>query len=301
MRAAIDVTSDASGRMRDNAFSWPRTLQRSAVAINGTFPGVLDNGGALHCPLSGKAYQCFSAKMAVFNTPSILKDKADANPFMLVPFIGKYYSADVIIKPPRGMPCSAVEVYRLTLDGSLNVEHGLDYPASSLANASSGAMMTTSAKCGVFGDPAWCLSFGHSFSYSDYIQKVTAKCSIGDGQLVIRLPQRTTADVDPITGRMGHDILLVTSDASVQMRWVWHSFGTKTPLLTSWEQTASAYNDPSQSWRDSSDAGSVFIKYAIAVLPLQILWYYLTVSLRKIVQDYQACASLFFVHPSFLI
>ena len=285
--SALDVTGAASGNMRENAFTWPRSLQRPAVMLNGTLPhgGIAD--APLPCALSGKGYQCFSTKLAVFNTPSLLKTALAGLPFMLVPFVSDAYSADAIITPPRGMPCSMVEVYRLTLDSALNVEHGLDYPASSGSN---GSTPTLPPKCGVFGNPSWCLSFAHSFSDADYMKKVNAKCTLGDGQLVIRLPPRVASDVCPSTGKLGHDVLLVTTGATVQMRWVWHDFGAHTPLLTSWEQTSSAYDDATQSWRDASDTASVFLKYTIAVLPLQILWYYLTVSLRKIVDDYQVSA-----------
>jgi hypothetical protein len=79
---------------------------------------------------------------------------------------------------------------------------------------------------------------------------------------------------------MGHDLLVVTAGARVQMRWRWHDLGEKPSLLSAWEQTSASLNDQTQTWRDASDTTSVFFKYAIAITPLLLLWYYLAVCFR---------------------
>ena len=288
---APDVTGELSKRSRDPGFTWPRTLQRPAIIVNGSIPGT-----ALSCPPGGVAgaYQCFAAKLAVFETPR--KDS------VYVPFASSFYAADVILTPPTGTPCAALEAYRVVLDDNLNVVAPLDYPASAMPAPPVAGQTPppTNAKCGVFGVSGWCLAGQHAFSPADYATAVAQKCVNGGGQLTIRLPPRAP-DYYPQSGRTGQDILVVTAGTSVQVRFLWHELSAPTPLLNAWEETASAYGDSAQSWRDSNDSSSVFFKFVIAIVPLLLCWYYLIVSFRFVVQDYHdLLLCLFVLLPSAL-
>ena len=290
-----DVMSDVSVQMRNHPFVWPRTLQRPAVAINGSVGG-LPCGGA---GAASAAYSCFSAKLAAFSAPF------GSSPYAFVPFTSQFYTADVIVTPPAGTTCASLEVYRIMLDGDLNVAYDLDYPASadhgdSVTPAQPGTQRYP--KCGLFGQPSWCLAFQHPFTDAQYRARIADKCKSSEqGQLVIRLPPRA-ADVYGDTGRIGHDVLLVTAGANVQMRWLWHDAGVRSPLLNVWEQTATAYSDHAQSWREASGDGAVFFKFMVVVIPLLIVWYFLAVSLQEIIVDYQVLmACLFVLIPAALL
>ena len=282
---APDVTGELSKRARDPGFTWPRTLQRPAIIVNGSIPGT-----PINCPPGGAAgaYQCFATKLAVFETP-----RKEA---VYVPFASSFYAADVILTPPTGTQCAALEAYRIVLDDNLNVVAPLDYPASASHTPAAVGQTPppTNAKCGVFGVSGWCLAGQHAFTPADYTAAVGQKCVNGGGQLTIRLPPRA-ADYYPQSGRTGQDILVVTAGTSVQVRFLWHDLSAPTPLLNAWEETASAYNDNAQSWRDSSDSSSVFFKFVIAILPVHICWYYLIVSFRFVVQDYHNLLICLFV------
>jgi hypothetical protein len=290
--ADVGVDSEVSKSMRSWSFEWPRAHQADALTINATIlQGQGPAGGALNC--SGMAFDCYSGKLAAFKAPDDAVYRATKKAYYYVPFSARFYTADVIVRPPAGMACSALEVYRLNLDPGGNVEHGLDYPASSAAETKSGSVPYK--KCGLFGDDGFCLQFLHGFSSADYVAQITSKCALSDNKhLTIRLPSRAQ-DVDPASGRMGQDILLVTPGASVQMHWQWHDVDTKPSLLTPWEQMDSTKTDASQSWRDASDATSVFFKYAIAITPLLLLWYFLAIRFKAIVESYQILMLCIFV------
>jgi hypothetical protein len=141
---------------------------------------------------------------------------------------------------------------------------------------------------------AWCLEFQYPFTNAEYNNKLKTKCSDDNNQLIIRLPSRGL-DVQPATGLIGNDLLLVTAGATVQMRWQWHDLGVPAPLLGTWQQNTDTKQDQAESWRTSSDNSSVFFKFVIAVIPLQILWYYLTVTFSCHVRDYQVLMTCLFV------
>ena len=286
----VAVTSDTSKYMRRWPFKWPKTLVAPALGINTTIgqgQGPASNGGAFTC--GGGPFDCYSARLIASAPPT---EGGFPAAKQYVPLPSQFYTADAIITPPAGVVCSALEVYRINLDADRNVEHGLDYPASA---AASGAGTTPYRKCGVFGVSGWCLAFLHGFSDSDYATQLGGKCTLGKNQqLTIRLPPRAP-DVYGASGRIGQDILLVTAGASVQMRWRWHELGEESRLLTVWDQTPGSLLDQAQVWRDSDDAVAVFLKYAIASIPLLLIWYFLAVSFRAIVDSYQILMLCLFV------
>ena len=287
----VGVTDSVSRTMRDWTYEWPRSLQAPAIGINYTIPQQGPAKGPLRCGGVNESFACFSAKLAVVTPPS--SDVPSTKRY--VPFPGQFYTADAIITPPPGVPCSTVEVYRLNIDPDGNVVHSLDYPASAIVPTPN-ANGAPYSKCNLFGwGTAWCLPFLHAFSEADYTSQVVSKCALSENQqLTIRLPSRAE-DVSPSTGRMSHDLLVVTAGAHVQMRWRWHDLGEKPSLLSAWEQTAASLDDQTQTWRDASDTTSVFFKYAIAIIPLLLLWYYLAVCFREIVKHYQVLMMCIYV------
>ena len=288
----VGVTDSVARTMRDWTYEWPRTLQAPAIGINYTIPSQGPSKGPLRCGGFNESFACYSAKLAVASPPT---DAAYPPAKRYVPFPGQFYTADVIITPPTGVPCSTIEVYRLNLDPDGNVEHSLDYPASAVVPTPN-ANGAPYSKCNLFGfGTAWCLPFLHAFSEADYSSQVMSKCALSENQqLTIRLPSRAE-DVSPTTGRMSHDLLVVTAGARVQMRWRWHNLGEKPSLLSAWEQTSASVDDQTQTWRDASDPTSVFFKYAIAIIPLLLLWYYLAVCFREIVKHYQVLMMCIYV------
>jgi hypothetical protein len=286
----VEVSSEVSKTMRQYPFEWPRRLVRPALGVLTSLPGLGVDGASLDCTAATGRFRCFSAKLAEFVPPS------DTATFPLrqrfVPMPAQFYTADVIVTPPAGVACASLEVYRLTLDDQKNVEHGLDYPASAAATTE---VQTPHRRCGVFGSPTWCLQYLHAFTEAEYTKLVTAKCTLGGNkQLTLRLPARAV-DVQPESGRMGHDLLLVTAGATVQVRWTWHALGVRPSLLSAWDQSEDSLTDSSQAFRDASDAGSVFFKYAIACVPLLLIWYYLAVTLGEIMVHYQIAMTCLFV------
>jgi hypothetical protein len=299
-----DVRGATSKYMRDHPFVWPRTLQRPAIALNGTLPGMGVAEGNVQC-VGGGAFTCYSARLAAFDPPGLLSASLHRH----VPFISQFYTADVIVTPAEGAACAALEVYRINMDSRKNVEHALDYPASgssgvpiTAAAATAAAAAPLNRRCNLFGIEAWCLHFQYPFTDAEYSSKLRTKCADpataveGEKQqrLIIRLPPRGV-DVQPATGLMGHDLLLVTAGATVEMRWAWHGLGVPSPLLGAWEQTPDSVQDDAQTWRTSSDRSSVFFKFAIAVIPLLILWHYLTVTFEAVVPGAQVLQTSVFV------
>ena len=107
----------------------------------------------------------------------------------------------------------------------------------------------------------------------EYNAKLVSKCAEDKGTLVIRLPARG-ADVDALTGRTGMDLLLVTSLATVEThaRWIdTRGTGGFWWLFRQFVQT-----DTLQAWREAYDDTSICLRFAIALSPLLISWYYLT-------------------------
>jgi len=301
-----DVTSSNSWFMRSNTYVWPRSSVTNAIYINGMLPMAGPLRSSISCRAEqGTAYasstprssyfSCFAAKMVAVTSPP----DSSLLPHNIVPMPSQFYTTDVMITPPAGTPCSSLEAYRIVYDSQGNVEYGLDYPAAASTSTSSAPANTS--VCGLFSDPAWCLAFQHSFSASDYAARVASKCTTSSGSLIFRLPPRAV-DVDPQTGKMNMDALLVTFGATVSFRYTWHSHPEKNELLTSWDQWSSTTGDTVQPWRDSSDDGPIFCKFAIAIIPLLMLWYYLAITFEKVVTDNQVLfLCLFILLPSILI
>ena len=285
----VGVTGDVSKYMRHWPFQWPKTLIAPAIGINAS---IAQGQGALGAPIvCGAGFDCYSAKLTVAKPPT---EGAFPAARQYVPFPSQFYTADAIITPPAGVACSALEVYRINLDADRNVEHGLDYPASAAATSTTGATLPY-RKCGLFGVTGWCLSFLHGFSDADYTAQLGGKCTLGKNQqLTIRLPPRAP-DVYGASGRIGQDLLLVTPGATVQMRWRWHELGEESQLLNVWDQTEGSLTDQAQVWRDSDDNVAVFLKYAVACIPLLLIWFFLTVNFRAIVDCYQILMLCLFV------
>jgi len=310
----VDVTSDTSKTMRDNTFTWPKIWQDNAVRLNGSIPGAGVGKSALRCypdipgslgsanlnnntivPLSPK-YACYASKLAVFKSP----DAVLFGDHRFVPMPSQFYMTDVMVTPVPGTRCSDLEVYRIVLDGESNVDHGLDYPASS-ATPTSRNKDPMFSYCGIFSDPAWCLHFQHTFSPQDYANRIAAKCADGGGSLIFRLPVRSS-DVDPSTGKIGLDTLLVTAGANVQLRFLWHYHGDPPAFFSTWEQWHTSTEDDAQSWRDSSESGAVFFKFAIMITPLLIVWYFSAIHFDTLVENSQVLVLCIFVLlPSILI
>jgi hypothetical protein len=186
------------------------------------------------------------------------------------------------------------------LDPYGNIEHGLDYPASA-PTPNAGIKDAVYSHGGLFSDSTWNLHFQHTFSPQEYASRVAAKCVEGGGSLIFRLPIRST-DIDPSTGRSGLDTLIVTSGASVQLRFAWHYQGETPSFLSTWDQWQTTKDDGVQTWRDSSDGAAVFFKFAIMIIPLLIVWYFLAVQFDELVDNSQVLfLCIFVLLPSTLI
>ena len=313
----LDVTSDDSKFMRSHTYTWPKSLVSDAIRINATLAAAGPMGASLFCngkdTTSSSNFACYAAKLVdAFPTPDPIL--ASHN---FVPMPSQFYSTDVMVTPAVGSKCSDLEVYRIIYDYQRNVEYGLDYPAAvPLAQTNNNnnnnnnllfvppsgqGNNNNNVTCGLFSDPTWCLSFQHSFTAKEYTSRIASKCTDSKGSLIFRLPPRTV-DVDPDTGRMGLDVLIVTAGASVSFKYEWHSSAESNKLLNTWDQWSTTTSDQVQSWRDSSLDGAIFCKFAVAITPLLLLWYYLAVNFEYIVSDNQVLFTcLFVLMPSVLM
>jgi len=308
----VDVTGDISKTMRDNTFVWPKIWQDAAVRLNGTISSAGPEKADLRCfpdiaTLSSAAtnnnlsipiirYACYASKLAIFKTP----DADLFGTYRFVPMPSQFYTTDVMVTPLPGTRCADIEAYRIVLDGESNIEHGLDYPASAATPTSNGKD-SLNLDCGIFSDPKWCLHFQHTFNKQEYAAKIASKCVDGGGSLIFRLPVRSS-DVDPSSGRIGLDTLLISAGANVQLRFLWHSQGENPPFFSTWEQWQTSTEDGTQAWRDSSDSGSVFFKFALMISPLLIVWYFLAVQFETLIENSQILVLCIFVLlPSILI
>jgi len=325
----MDVTSDISKTMRDNTFMWPKNWQDSAIRLNGTIPGAGPKKSNLRCfppppttsannnnnnnninnngsnnsnsaavggVLENVKYACYASKLAAFKSPNSADSSVEKR---FVPMASQFYMTDVMITPAPGALCSNLEVYRIVLDAESNVEHGLDYPASTATPTSYSSTMMP-YYCGLFSDSEWCLHFQHTFSPQDYAKRIATKCAEGNGNLIFRLPIRS-ADVDPSTGQIGLDTLLVTNGANVQLKFSWHYQGETPPFFSTWDDK-SKLEDCIQDWRDSSESAQVFFKFAIMITPLLVVWYFLAVQFEILIENSQVSVLCIFVLlPSILI
>ena len=243
--------------IREHPFTWPRLHKAPGLRINGTLPHAGLDGTPLLC---GTHADCFAANMAVTDGGKTA-----------VPMPSRFYAADIMVTPPPGMACQNLEIYRIVYNSWLGVDHSLDYPASSPPLASS-----SNKKCNLYGKgDEWCLSFMHTFSDKEYNATIAAKCKAEGGVVIFRLPPRTI-DVDPQTGRTALDAVIVSRGASVGFRYTCHTKEAPT-VLTLWTQWDYTRNDAIQEWRDSTGAFAVGLRYAIAVMPLLMLWHFLLV------------------------
>jgi hypothetical protein len=154
--------------------------------------------------------------------------------------------------------------------------------------------------CGLFSDNEWCLHFQHTFSAQEYARRISAKCTEGNGNLIFRLPIRST-DVDPSTGQIGLDTLLVTNGADVKLKFSWHYQGETPPFFSTWDDK-NKIEDCIQDWRDSSEPTQVFFKFAIMITPLLVAWYFLAVQFEILIENSQVpVLCIFVLLPSILI
>lgn len=294
----VDVTSDISKDMRSNPFSWPKEHTDYAVRLNGSLPYAGPNKQHLQCTTeapnsqnmsSGTGstsikYACYSSKLAIFKPEN--EDAWGSAP-RVVPMPSQFYFTDVMIIPAPGTLCKDLEVYRIIVDSSSNVDSGLDYPSSTSINPSSASLYL---HCSLFGDSSWCLHNHHTFTVEQYKKRVEEKCLQGRNTLEFRLPLRSL-DIDPGTGQSSLDTLLVSRGTLVKLKFSWSAIEEETNdmytlnskyTLTTWSSWFTSNSDSVQSWRTSTESFAVFVKFAVVSTPLFIVWYYLTAQFSSV-------------------
>ena len=257
-----DVTSAVSRSMRDNLFTWPRTVDFVPPVVVGAIAGIGPAATALSCAINASLpYKCYGK----------LWSQSSTRPF--IPIDSDFYYVDVQVTPAAGSSCADLEIYRIGLDADQNIAHPLDFPASASTSLPGQPQSIT---CGLFQDSTWCLGVNHPFSLAQYKAKVAEKCNAQGQSLVIRLPTRAV-DVDPTVGRIGLDVLLVSAGASVRMHASWkpdppQSYSIMQPT---WNQIVTT--DAAQPWRESTDATNIFMRFFFAISPLLYCWYCLVI------------------------
>jgi hypothetical protein len=284
-----DVTSAMSASMRSNPFEWQRSVQVRA-------PLLYEPGVGRRLPVacgSDLNYKCFAK----------LWQQPDGRP--PVPFPSQFYDVDVLIKPKPGVPCTALEVYRMSVDVNFNVLQPLDYPASTIPN-SQNRLPTYPPPCQLFnttGTSALCLQVTHTFTPQQYAQEQALLCNKYNQQLILSLPPRGN-DVDPEGGHVNLDILLVSNNAAtVELSATWNRpspSGSWFLASTFWKQVVDT--DALQSWRESTEPAQVFFKFFIAAVPVIVTWYYLSVEFFESITDSQILfLSIFIELPAILL
>lgn len=313
--ANVDVTSEKAKKMRDNTFAWPKSWQDNAVRLVGNVsaagPGkstltcwpdfVTNNPPAAAGSSSNESvalvipnYACYATKLRVVTPPDNVLSSHN-----IVPMSSQFYSVDVMISPFAGGNCKDLEVYRITLDAQGNVEHGLDYPAASTIH--DGPSQGDQQHCGLFGNPAWCLHFQHTFRHSDYLAQIAKKCNEADGNLVFRLPIRSL-DIEPTNGLVGLDTLLVTKGARVQLLFRWLQPTPSSTFISAFQRPWETDDSSLEDWRASTDNITVFFKFFIMMIPLLLAWYYLGINFLDTVMHSQILLlSIFVLFPSTLL
>ena len=267
-RIPTDVTSAVSRSMRDNLFTWPRSIDFVPPLVIGSIDTIGPDRQPLACTAnSSLPYQCYAK----------LWRQTATRPY--IPISSDFYFVDVKITPAAGKNCADLEIYRTNLDPDQNVVHPLDYPGSSSTSGPGQASLITSS---IFSDPAWPLGVTHAFSHTDYKAKIAEKCRAQGQALVLRLPVRNP-DVDHDVGRIGLDVLVVTAGASVRMHATWKPDPPQSYSLLqpTWNQIVDS--DSVQDWRMSTNATDIFIRFLFAVSPLLYCWYYLTIGFETYV------------------
>jgi hypothetical protein len=281
----VEVTSDASKTMRGAPFEWPRLVQAPAPQVVGTVQGV-------PCTSGGEGFKCYAKLWAV----------EDRQTF--VPFPREYYDVDVLVKPGASS-CASLEVYRMVVDVNLNVVQPLDYPASTIPN-SQNRLPVYPPPCRLFNGSVdnLCLKVSHTFTQQQYAQEQAAQCAQYNQQLIFRLPGRS-ADVDPESGRILLDLLLVSdSAASVTLSAAWKPPQEEAASwfisTTFWKQVIDS--DHVQAWRESTHPADVFFKFAIACIPALVCWYYLSKEFLEYISTSQILfLSIFIELPAILL
>ena len=264
------VTDKESIEMRENPFVWKRAFDFAAPLVIGS----IATAGLASAPLAcgdpaatgHAAWACYAPKLLLQKTPTSLNGAYAARPF--VPLSSDFYDIDVRVTPPVGTTCANLEVYRVNLDTDGGVAHPLDYPGSTSTHGSGANYSTT----GIFGQAGWGLGVQHSFTDSQYKAKVAAKCDADGQALVVRLPRRNE-DVDSNTARVALDVLVVTAGAKVDVHATWNANDNLyTGVFSLLKQIVTT--DGLQDWRISSEANTIGLRFAIAIAPLLICWYY---------------------------
>jgi hypothetical protein len=259
----VDVNTDISKKMRDTPFVWSKSLKLQAPLILGSIPYAGPNGGDLPCGPNSSGYKCFGKIWKTENG--------------FVPLSADFYNVDVMISPKQGVKCSDLEVYRIIINSERVVASPLDYPASTIPISSASRSPLQNLPCNLFNSSAnFCLHTQHTFSQAKYLQEVSNLCNKFDQRLIFRLPERAN-DIDTESGKHNLDILLVSDSASsVELHASWKQKNQSDWFLffSIWNQVVDS--DQLQSWRESTEDVAVFFKFAIAVTPLAITWYYLS-------------------------
>lgn len=269
----VDVTSSLSTQMREESFFWQRKYTVPAPPVKGSLPWVKGNSATdITCGAANAAFQCYAKFLdASDQMPRASGGWTGIHPF--VPLPSQLYSVDLLVEPPKDVPCEHLEVYRVVLDSKRVPMVPLDYPSSTAVLAASSN--TFAKRCGLFGDNDWCLGQQHTFTNQEYQAAQAEQCKQYGGKLVMRLPPRGV-EVDAATGYMSADVLLVTAGATVTLHAEWvapddfgHWYLSPFKLLVK--------DDGVTRLRESSDSVDLFGKFFIAITPLLILWYYLTI------------------------
>lgn len=243
---------------------------------------------------NGLGYKCYAKlwpQQSPYNTAET----------QFVPLPSQFYDVDVLIKPASGASCANMEVYRTVVDVNLNVLQPLDYPASTIPN-SQNRLPVYPAACNLFNTSLTaCLEVSHTFTKEQYAKEQVAQCAQYNQQLIFRIPPRG-ADVDPESGRVLLDMLVVSdSAASVMLSATWNEKpSTWFISSTFWKQIVDT--DEVQSWRESTKAADVFFKFAIAVIPALVTWYYLSKEFLEYISTNQILfLSIFIELPAILL
>jgi len=306
-----EVTSSVSKKMRENSFEWPRSISSDAVRLVGPLAQANKDKTTLTCPAplltlaassnntTTSAFACHAANLFYATPP----DDIDST-HSLIPAPAQFYKIRVSVTPPSGILCQNLEVYRIVLDPSNNVQNGLDYPASSALHDNNNNFPLNQF-CSVFGVTNWCLHFQHTFTNLDYVARIASKCAADNGVLRFDLPPRAI-DVDPNTAKVSLDALIVTNGAKVRLDFEWQEPAAPdsisaflAPFQKPWVNPNS---DAIASWRKSSATGAVFFKYFFLIIPMLFAWYFLSINFLDVVTDSQILLLCIFVlFPSILL
>ena len=264
-----DVTDSASVEMRSNPFVWPKETTFTPPKVSGVISNSAGpNSGPLIC--GAAAFDCYAPRMFPATPPSG-KDY-EIHPW--VPLTSDLYQVHVRVTPPAGTLCADLQVYRVTLYPDGGLAHALDYPSSTIIPG----VDATQQKCNIFGNENWCLGVLHAFSPANYTTSLAFKCSGGGGVLDLQLPTRST-DIDPHTGTTGLDVILVTPNTGVETHAIWEAHEEYSTFLWLFKQFV--HDDSLRSWRESTDNPTVCIRFIIAISPVLICWYYLTLRFEQ--------------------